>query len=138
MQKKVKTTPLQREILWALANTGECSLPALLNGLPAKFPHLPPAALQDEVERSLGILWRAGCLYLMRIVGGERKSVLVPEMVVLDLGRVLSRDDAIGGWQVGEDNVADVLVQLTNGGVEWLDLIATQSSEPVPVWRPQE
>jgi hypothetical protein len=138
MQKKVKTTPLQREILWALANTGECSLPALLNSLPPKFPLLTLAALQDEVERSLRILWRAGCLYLMRLVGGERKSVLVTEMKVLGLGRLLSRDDASGEWYVAEDNVADVVVQLTNCGGQWLDLIATESTEPVPVWRPRE
>jgi hypothetical protein len=138
MQKKVKTTPLQREILWALANTGECSLPALLSSLPSKFPHLPPAALQDKVERSVGILWRAGCLYLIRIVDGERRSVLVPEMENLDLGRVLTWDDASGGWVAGEDNVTDVVVQLTNGGVQWLNLIAAQSTEPVPVWKPRQ
>jgi hypothetical protein len=37
--------------LWALADTGECGLPALLNNLLHKFPHLPPASLQKEVER---------------------------------------------------------------------------------------
>ena len=98
MQKKVKTTPLQREILWALAETGECSLPALLSCLHPKFLHLSPAALEDEVERSLGIVWRAGCVYLKRIVDGERKTVLVSEMQALDLGRLLSRDEASGEW----------------------------------------
>jgi hypothetical protein len=138
MLKKVKTTPLQREILWALADAGECSLPALLSSLLRKFPDLPPAALRDEVERSLGILWRAGCLYLMRVVGGERKGVLVSEMEDLNLGQMLSWDEASGGWVVSGDNLADVVVQLTNGGVQWLDLIAAQSSEAVPVWRPRQ
>ncbi len=137
MLKKVKTTPLQREILWALADTGECSLPVLLNNLLPKFTKLFPASLQKEVERSLGILWRAGCIYLMRVVDGERKNVLAPEMDVLDLGGMLSWDEARGGYVVREDNVSDIVVQLTNGGVHWLDLIAAESNKPVPVWRPR-
>ena len=137
MRKKVKTTPLQREILWGLADTGDCSLPALLNSLSAKFPALPPAALLKEVERSLGILNRAGCLYLMRVIGGERQSVLVPEMAALDLDRILRRDEVGGGWEVSEAHTDDIVVRLTTGGIYWLDSIAAQSSEPVPVWRPQ-
>lgn len=138
MQKKVKTTPVQREILWALADTGDCSLPALLGSLSAKYPTHSPAALRKEVERSLRVLWRAGCLYLMRVAGGERRIVLVPEMEALDLGRVLSWDEASGGWEVGEANTDGIVVQLTGGGVHWLDLIAAQSSDPTPVWRPRQ
>ena len=134
MRKKIKTTPLQREILWALAETGECSLPALLNSLLPKFSYLP-VSMQNEVERSLGILRRAGCLYLTRVIGRERRSVLAVEMDALNLGNMLSWDENGRGFFVNEDNVADVIVQLTKGGVEWLDLIAAQSSEPTPVWR---
>ena len=138
MQNKVKTTPLQREVLRALAETGECSLPALLGSLSPKFPRLPPAPLRNEVERSLAVLWRAGCLYLMRVVGGERKIVLVPEMEALDLGRMLSWDEASGGWRVSENDVGDVVVQLTGGGVRWLDSIAAQSTETAPVRRSRQ
>jgi hypothetical protein len=49
----------------------------------------------------------------MRIVGGVRKSVLVTEMKDLELGLMVSWNDARGGWKVGEDNVVDVVVQLT-------------------------
>jgi hypothetical protein len=138
MQKKVKTTPLQREILWALADRGECSLPALLDSLSAKFPALSPAALRKEVARSLGVLWRAGCLSLMRVVGGERQGILAPEMAALDLSRILAWDEARGRWEVSEAGAEDVIVHLTAGGVHWLDLIAAQSSDPVPVWRPRQ
>ena len=138
MQKKVKTTPLQREILWALADTGERSLPALLDGLSAKSPALSPDALRKEVARSLGVLWRAGCLYLMRVVAGERQGVLAPEMAALDLGRMLAWDEARGGWGVSEAGTDSVIAHLTAGGVHWLDLIAAQSSDPVPVWRPRQ
>jgi len=138
MRRKIKTTPLQREILWGLADTGDSSLPALLDSLSAKSPALPPAALLKEVERSLGILFRAGCLYLMRVAGGEKQTVLVPEMAALDLGRMLRRDEAGGGWEVGEAITDDIVVQLTTGGAYWLDLIAGQSNEPVPVWRPRQ
>ena len=137
MRKKVKTTPLQREVLWALADTGDCSLPALLDSLSTKFPALAPAALRKEVERSLGVLWRAGCLYLMRVVGGGRRGVLAPEMATLDLSQILSWDEASGRWEVREASTEDVIVHLTAGGVHWLDLIAAQSSDPVPIWRPR-
>lgn len=138
MQKKVKITPLQREVLWALADTGERSLPALLNSLSAKFPALSPAALREEAGRSLGVLWRAGCLYLMRVVGGERRGVLAPEMAALDLGRMLSRDEASGGRGVSEAGAEGIIVHLTTGGMHWLELMAAQSSDPVPVWRPRQ
>ncbi|MBV9957189.1 MAG: hypothetical protein JO360_02155 [Acidobacteria bacterium] len=128
MRKKVKTTPLQREILRALAQTGECSLPVLLGQLRLKFSQLSPAKLQGEVERSLGILKRAGCLYLSRLIGDERKNVPADEWTALGLGRMLSWDDEQGGWFVIEDHVSDVIVRLTNGGVKWLDLIAAQSN----------
>src|SRR4051794_13349336 len=113
MRKKVKTTPLQREILRALAGTGNQSLPALLNSLSASFTALNPDALIKEVERSLGVLKRAGCLYLMRVVGGESRSVLAPEMATLDLNRLVRRDEAGGVWEVSEANTEDVVVQLT-------------------------
>ena len=137
MRNKIKTTPLQREILSALANTGECSLPALLSGLRSKFPHLASAALQDNVEQSLGILWRAGCIYLMRIVDGEKRSILVPEMEALDLGKLLRWDGATDWWIAGEDNVADVIIQITNNGVQWLEAIAAESRDPLHVWKPR-
>ena len=136
MQKEVKTTPLQREILRALADTGDCSLPTLLNSLPAKSPALPPAALLEEVGRSLVTLYRAGCLYLMRGAGGKTLTVLVPEMAALDLCRMLRRDEAGGGWEVNEAEISDVVVRLTAGGLYWPDLIAAESSGLAPVRRP--
>jgi hypothetical protein len=96
MLKKVKTTPSQRGILWALADTGDCSPPALPESLSTKFPALAPAALRKEVARSPGVLWRAGCLYLMRVVGGERQGVFAPEMATLDLSQILSWNGASG------------------------------------------
>jgi hypothetical protein len=136
MLKKIRTTPLQREILSALANTGGCSLPALLSSLRSKFPHLASAALQDNVEQSLGILWRAGCIYLMRIIDGEKRTVLVPEMKELDLGKLLRWDGASDRWIAGENNVADVIIQITNNGVQWLEVIAAESSNPLYVRKP--
>lgn len=127
MQKKIKTTPLQREILSALANTGECSLPALLSSFRSKFPHPASASLRDHVEQSLGILWRAGCIYLMRIVDGEKRTILVPEMEELDLDKLLRWDGASDRWITGEENVADVMIQITNNGVQWLEVIAAES-----------
>lgn len=126
MRNKIKTTPLQREILSALANTGDCSLPALLSSLRSRFPQLASAALQDNVEQSLGILWRAGCIYLMQIVDGEKRTILVPEMEELNLDKLLGWDAASDRWIAGEDNVADVIIQLTNNGVQWLEVIAAE------------
>ena len=137
MQNKIKTTPLQREILSALANTGECSLPALLSSLRSKFPNLASATLQNHVEQSLGILWRAGCIYLMRIVNGQKRTFLAPEMEELDLGKLLRWDGASDRWMAGEDNVADVIIQITNNGVQWLEVIAAESSDPLHVWKPR-
>lgn len=137
MRNKIKTTPLQREILSALANTGDCSLPALLSSLRSEFPHLASVALQDNVERSLGILWRAGCIYLMRVVEGEKRTILVPEMEELDLCKLLRWDGARDRWLAAEDNVADVIIQITNNGVQWLEAIAAESSDPLQVWKPR-
>ncbi|HEY0079558.1 MAG TPA: hypothetical protein VGB73_13175 [Pyrinomonadaceae bacterium] len=127
---------MQREILWALADSGECSLPVLLNSLPPKYPEFPPAPLIKEVGRSLGILYRAGCLYLTRATGGERKHVPAHEMAALNLGRMLSWVEGGVGFVVSEGDVADVIVLLTNGGAQWLEVTAAQSGKHLLTGKP--
>jgi hypothetical protein len=124
-RKKVKTSPLQREILWSLAENGERDLTAILNLLRHKFSH-SRGALVKEVARSLGILERMGCLYLK--YGSE-----------LPLELSVEWDEKNQGWIVKqlEPAIVDVVVHLTKGGCEVLDLIAQQSSEPTPVWMPK-
>ena len=138
MRKKVKTTPLQREILWSLAATGEASLLGMLRSLEAKFPNDSSDALLKDVQRSLGVLRRAGFLYLLWQFETERKSMLWKEASALSLEESIARDEATHVWSIYEPpNAKDIIVQLTQGGVEALELIAAQSDEPTPVWRPQ-
>jgi hypothetical protein len=69
----------------------------------------------------------------MRIIDGEKRTLLVPEMEELDLGKLLRWDGASDRWIAGENNVADVIIQITNNGVQWLEVIAAESSNPLYV-----
>lgn len=137
MRMKVKTTPLQREILWSLAATGECSLIGLLDSLQQKFLDLTPEALLKEVERSLGVLQRMGCLYLDWEYLSGRKLVRVDEWQTLSLERFLSWNEAEGRWGTSSvaEGLKDVVMRLTQGGVEVQQMIAAQSGGLTPVWK---
>jgi hypothetical protein len=135
--RKSKQTPVQREILWFLADTGEASLLGILRSLEAKFPEYSPSVLLVNVQRSLGILRRAGFLYLAWQYEAERKSMLWNESSALSLQDLIAWDEATCVWSIRKPlNIVDIIVQSTQGGVEALELIAAQSDEPTPTWRP--
>lgn len=131
MRKKVKITPFQREILLVLAGSEQykCSLPALLDDLQAAFPVDSHSEQLERLARSLGILKRMGCLYVCRIMPGE-KLVYVHEMDRSSLEQMVRWDDIKGGWnfQPLEPAVIDIIVGLNQGGVEVLELDSRQRS----------
>jgi hypothetical protein len=128
MRKRVKTTPLQREILRALVSEGHRSLPALLHDLQGAFPVDSYAMQLERLERSLAVLIRMGCVYLARIVDSEKKQFFVDEMNQLSLEKLVRWDETTRGWnfQSLEPMVTDIVVQLTKGGVEELELASGQ------------
>jgi hypothetical protein len=123
MQRKVKTTTLQCEILWTLAETNEYPLSGLLNNLRTKFPERSSTELRGEVERSIGILYRSGCLFLARLEDNERKWIRSEEMIRLDLAEMIRFDASADSWIVCEVGVSDLIILLTQGGLRWLELI---------------
>ena len=135
--RKVKTTPLQREVLWSLAETGERGILAMLDILRSRFPAVTNEALLKELERSLSILGRMGCLFLCWQYEDERRPVRFEERRALSLESLLCWDEASKHWAVrGQASpvLKDIIVQLTKGGVEVLELIARQY-DGAPVWR---
>jgi hypothetical protein len=140
MRRKIKTTPFQREILWAMANDGRLSLLALLRHLALKFPTESPNTLLQRTDRDIGVLDRHGCLYLIWQIGVEEKPVLWPERTTLQFNDLFRWDETSEQWKVEprEPAFTDLILQLTQGGVEALGLISAQSSEPTPRWRPKE
>lgn len=116
MKRKLKASPLQRSILVFLADSGDCSLTILLNNL-LSTSCLSPDSFLKEIERSLRILHRAGCLFLTRQKGEDRSDVLAQEMCSLDLSVIFSRKESDRDFIFVESGVDDIVVLLTNGGV---------------------
>ena len=131
MRKKVKLTPLQRQILRVLAPSGQRSLPALLDDLQAAFPVGSRRLEIKRLERSLGILGRMGCLYLSRLMPSEEKPFTVDEFTRLSLEELVRWDDTGGGWGLPSSVsvVTDIVVRLTSGGLDILELHSRQNPQ---------
>ena len=140
MRQKLKTTPLQREILWALADDGRESLTTLLKDLVLKFREQSPNSILEEAERSIGVLERLGFLYFVWKLGSEEQPVLIMHRKLVQFKNMFRWDETSEQWELEPGKLAftDIILQLTQGGVEALDLISAQSSEPTPRWKPKE
>ena|SRR5829696_8976850 len=138
MRRKIKTTPFQREILWAMADDGRVSLLALLKHLALKFPAESPETILQRAERDIRVL--EGFFYLIWQNGSEERPVLTTERSTMPFKDLFRWNEASNQWEVQprEPPFTDIILQLTQGGVEVLDLISSQSSEPTPRWRPKE
>lgn len=135
MARKIKTTPFQREVLWSMAETGQCGLVSLANSLIYKFPLLSKNEIVEELRRSIGILDRAGCLYLMRKITDEAIEPPGTEKASLDPFSSIAFDSECNEWIAAKESEGEYVLQLTLGGVNWLDILAAGSTEPTPVWR---
>lgn len=138
MRRKIKTTPFQREILWALADDGRASVLALLKDLALKFPAESPSTILQKAERDIRVL--EGLFWLFWQNGSEERAVLTTERSTMPFKDLFRWNETSNQWEVQprEPAFTDIILQLTQGGVEALDLIAAESSEPTPVWRPKE
>jgi hypothetical protein len=138
MRRKIKTTPFQREILWAMADDGRVSLLALLKHLALKFPAESPGSILQRAERDIRVL--EGFFWLLWQNGSEERPVLTTERSTMPFKDLLRWNEASNQWEVQprEPAFTDIVLQLTQGGVEVLDLISAQSSEPTPRWKSKE
>ena len=150
-REKVKLSPIVQHILRFAAaadSSGVASLPHLLDALYASFGAGKPEHFLSFAEKGLRICWKLGYLYLDRVVDGTRRSILVPEWERLALGEVVVWDAGRNGWQLRRhqrgmvsswtagwvecemrwqhDEVEDVLVHLTQGGIKALALYEKQ------------
>jgi hypothetical protein len=125
--RKVKLTPLQREILWTADENelGVCSLLQILDRLQQIFPEQPPELFLKEVQRALQVLWRMGCFYLSSQHGESLKTIKVHEMDEFDLRHIVQRNPLNMHWELilQEPPLDNIILELTNGGAEVLSLI---------------
>ena len=140
MRRKIKTTPFQREILWAMADEGRIGFLALLETLATKFPAESPSSLLQRVEREIGVLERVVGLYFFWQFGADEEPVLWTDRTTMRFEDHVRWNETTNRWEMQprEPPVTDLIVQLTQGGVEALNLIADESSEPVPVFKSKE
>ena len=129
VRQKVKTTPDQREVLWLLAESDRMSCLLILNTLHSKFGVSPDTFL-GRIERALAVLKHLGCVYFLWQFESEIRPVLANERPELSLKDLFVWDENAKAWVAQpQSNVVDLIVQLTRGGVEILDLIP---QEPTP------
>jgi hypothetical protein len=138
MRRKIKTTPFQREILWALADDGRVSLLELLGDLVLKFPAESPSTILQRAERDIRVL--EGFFWLFWRNGSEERSVLTTERSTMPFKDLFRWNETSNQWEVQPRQPAftDIILQLTQAGVKALELIAAQSNEPTPVFKPKE
>lgn len=121
-----------------MADNGRVSLLALLTDLMLKFPAESPSTLLHRAERDIRVL--EGLLYLIWQNGSEERSVLTTERSTMPFKDLFRWNEATNQWEVQprQPPFTDLILRLTQAGVKALELIAAQSSEPTPVWRPKE
>ena len=124
--RKIRLSPLQREVLWMLEEAGSETLPTLANTLGAKFPHEPRDALLAATQDAVRDLHDAGLVSLGReyVKPGERWKSIPPEEVArfLLLSDVLRWDEERGFWHWDEVRAGThrVALALTEVGEEAL------------------
>ena len=123
-----------------MADEGRISLLALLKHLMLKFPAESSSTILHRVERDIRVLKTHAPLHLFWQFGNEEKLVLWPEMETLQFKDLFRWNETATQWEVQprEPAFTDLIVQLTRGAVEVLEIVAAESSEPTPVWRPKE
>jgi len=123
-----------------MATDGRVSLLALLKHLALKFPAESPNTLLQRTDRDIRVVEGHGCLYLIWQMGTEEQPVLWPDRTTLQFSDLFRWDETSKQWKVEPKEAAftDLILQLTQGGVEMLDLISSETSEPTPRWEPKE
>ena len=120
-----------------MADDGRVSLLDLLQHLALKFPAESPGTILQRAERDIKVLEEF--FYLIWQNGSEERPVLTTERSTMPFKEILRWNEASNQWEVQprESAFTDIVLQLTQGGVEALDLISSQSSEPTPRWKPK-
>ena len=120
-----------------MADDGRASLLAFLQHLLLKFPTESPDNILQRAERDIRVL--EGSFWLFWQNGSEERSVVTTERSTMPFKDLFSWNEAINQYEVKprEPAFTDIILQLTRGGREVLDLIATQSTEPTAVWKPK-
>ena len=113
-RKKVKLSPIVREILSFPNERGLASIPALLDYLYLRFRYQSPFELLEEAQEALRTCWRLGYLYVELRNADRRRFITVPEWETLSLSDLVRWEDAEQHWKVRrqEPPADDVLIRL--------------------------
>ena len=127
-KKKVKLSPLVNEILSFPDETGLVSLPRLLNHLQGIYNDVPPVRLLGQVDKAIRTCSRLGYLYLKLLSSRREMTVPVWEWRRPTLATFIGWDEAGRCWVVyeGKQQIEDLVIQLTKGGVNDLTLYRQQ------------
>jgi hypothetical protein len=122
---------MQRAILAFSGSDGLVSIRPMLDCLWREFPRVSREDFVEEVGKALLKLHRLGDLYLERQFGVERRIVKVDEWEDFSLQHFVVWDSSTQQWAVSErqGGADDILVQLSQGGVDDLRLYELQNEE---------
>lgn len=130
-RKKVKLTPLQREILEFPDKEGVASICPMLTFLSRELPSAEKDKFLDKVETALIKIRRHGYLYIDRLIDKDRYTLKVEEWKEFSLRDfvVWDRETELYKLNKAKSEIDDVLIQLSQGGVDDLALYYHQISE---------
>ena len=121
-----------------LAESDRVGCLVILNTLHGKFGVSPDTFLA-RIDRALAVLKNLSCVNFFWQFESEIRPVLANEPEP-SLKNLFVWDENAKAWlaRQQQSKFVDLIVQLTQGGVEILDIIASQSEEPTPTWKPPQ
>ena len=128
-RKRIRLTPMQKAILSFPGSDGLVSLPSMMDHLWAEFPRASREDFIDEVQNTLLTLRRLGDLYIELQNGTDRRPITVDEWCSFSLPNFIEWDGDGQRWTLspGQTGVEDVFVQLSQGGINDLELHEIQA-----------
>jgi hypothetical protein len=119
--KKYALSPIQREILWTLAEAGSENIPTILNTLRLKFLNLPVSELLRQSEKAIRDLSQSGLIALTQDheKPGLRFVPVSPDHLqrFLSIGNIVTWDEDRGWvWEETKGGIYRVSLSLTEKG----------------------
>ena len=120
---------MQKAILSFPGSDGLVSLPSMMDHLWAEFPQMSREDFIHEVQNALLTLRHLGDLYIELQNGTDRRPITVDEWCSFSLPNFIEWDSDGQRWTLspGQTGVEDVFVQLSQGGINDLELHEIQA-----------